>query len=88
MTTTVATVQPSTPRQIASRFKARMRRADFLEVLMYFSLAIVIALFFADKGVNYFTRQQNRNRPWHRRWSDRQRLVAHHADSCRAHPDH
>jgi predicted ferric reductase len=55
MTTSVATVQPSTPRQIASRFKARMRRADFLEVLMYFSLAIVIALFFADKGVNYFT---------------------------------
>jgi predicted ferric reductase len=55
MTTSHAAVHPSTPKQIASRFKARMRRADFLEVLVYFSLAIVFALFFADKGAAYFT---------------------------------
>ncbi len=32
-----------------------MRRADFLQILVYFSLAIVMALFLADKGAAYFT---------------------------------
>lgn len=54
MTTTTAFVQPSTPKQIASRYKARLRRADFLSVLVYFSVALVLALFFADKGAAYF----------------------------------
>jgi predicted ferric reductase len=54
--TTTAAVQPSTPKQIASRFKARMRRADFLSILVYFSVAIVLAIFFADKGAAYFAK--------------------------------
>jgi predicted ferric reductase len=52
---TTAALQPSSPRRIATRFKARLRRGDMLEVLMYFSLALVMALFFADKGATYFT---------------------------------
>ncbi len=52
---TTAALQPSSPRRIATRFKARLRRGDMLEVLMYFSVAISLALFFADKGAAYFT---------------------------------
>ncbi len=48
-------IAASSPRFIAQRYKRRLRRSDFLQILVYFSLAIVIALFFADKGLAYFT---------------------------------
>jgi predicted ferric reductase len=58
MTTPTAAVTPSTPKQIASRYKARLRRADFLQVIVYFSVAVVISLFLADKGMSYFTKPE------------------------------
>jgi len=47
---------PSSPQLIKRRYKRRMRRGDFLEVLVYFSVALVLALFLADKGITYFTK--------------------------------
>lgn len=54
-TTAVVRSQPSTPKQIARRYGRRMRRSDILQTLVYFSVAIALALFFADKGMAYFT---------------------------------
>lgn len=53
--TTYTAPKPSTPKQIATRYKARLRRADFLSILVYFSVALVLGLFFADKGMAYFS---------------------------------
>ena len=35
-------------------YKARLRRGDLLETIVYFSVAIVLALFLADGGATYF----------------------------------
>ena len=35
-------------------YKARLRRGDLLETIVYFSAAIVLALFLADGGATYF----------------------------------
>jgi len=40
--------------QISSRYRGRLRRGDLLETIMYFSIAIVLALFLADGGAIYF----------------------------------
>ena len=56
VSTFVPVSNPSSPELIKRRFKRRIRRADVLEVLVYFSVALVLALFFADKGVTYFSR--------------------------------
>lgn len=40
--------------QIKKRYTARLRRGDLLETLVYFSVAIVLALFLADGGASYF----------------------------------
>jgi predicted ferric reductase len=54
MTTTGTPASPLA-KQISSRYLGRLRRGDLLETLMYFSLAIVLALFLADGGAIYFT---------------------------------
>ncbi|MDH6532395.1 putative ferric reductase [Aurantimicrobium minutum] len=48
---------PATPaRAVAIKrgYKARLRRGDLLETIVYFSVAIVLALFLADGGATYF----------------------------------
>ena len=40
--------------QIKKRYTARLRRGDLLETIVYFSVAIVLALFLADGGASYF----------------------------------
>ena len=35
-------------------YKARLRRGDLLETIVYFSVAVVLALFLADGGATYF----------------------------------
>jgi predicted ferric reductase len=40
--------------QISSRYRGRLRRGDLLETIIYFSIAIVLALFLADGGAIYF----------------------------------
>lgn len=40
--------------RIARGYKRRLRRGDFLESIVYFSVAIVLALFLADGGAKYF----------------------------------
>ncbi len=39
---------------IKTRYKGRLRRGDLLETIVYFSVAIVLALFLADGGATYF----------------------------------
>ena len=56
VSTAFAGIKPSTPETIKRRFKRRIRRADVLEVLVYLSVALVLALFFADKGISYFSK--------------------------------
>ncbi|MEY4532628.1 MAG: hypothetical protein RI926_397 [Actinomycetota bacterium] len=50
--------RPSAPTQRAKAikrgYKARLRRGDLLETIVYFSVAIVLALFLADGGATYF----------------------------------
>ena len=41
-------------KQIKQRYTARLRRGDLLETIVYFSVAIVLALFLADGGASYF----------------------------------
>jgi predicted ferric reductase len=41
---------------IARTYRWRLRRGDALEALVYFSVAIVLALFLADGGATYFTK--------------------------------
>jgi predicted ferric reductase len=41
-------------KQIKRGYRARLRRGDLLETLVYFSVALVLALFFADGGATYF----------------------------------
>lgn len=50
-------VEPATPvaDPVARRFVWRQRRADTLEGLVWFSVAVVLALFLADGGWSYFT---------------------------------
>ena len=40
--------------QIRKRYTARLRRGDLLETIVYFSVAVVLALFLADGGATYF----------------------------------
>jgi predicted ferric reductase len=40
--------------EIKRGYKARLRRGDLLETIVYFSIAIVLALFLADGGATYF----------------------------------
>lgn len=42
-------------KQISTRYRGRLRRADLLETIVYFSVAAVLALFLADGGAIYFT---------------------------------
>lgn len=64
MTTATPSRTPQAPRrgtattqraaEIKRGFKARLRRGDLLETLVYFSVAVVLALFLADGGATYF----------------------------------
>lgn len=42
-------------KQISTRYRGRLRAGDLLETFVYFSVAIVLALFLADGGAIYFT---------------------------------
>lgn len=41
-------------KHIKTRYTGRLRRGDLLETIVYFSVAIVLALFLADGGATYF----------------------------------
>lgn len=45
---------PARATAIKRGYKARLRRGDLLETVVYFSVAVVLALFLADGGATYF----------------------------------
>ena len=51
----MSTTAPTLEKQIATRYRWRLRRGDLLESIVYLSNAIVLALFLADGGAIYFT---------------------------------